>query len=129
MRSEQVINNELEAQLAEYRANAQVWNQEQISESNAVVKKLREELSAAISTGANECPNCATPPFGMRRGEAIAGSSRFPVYEVGCLVCEPVVTEKNGKAVRISYSAQGASPQQAVENWNDNLFIEDGKIS
>jgi hypothetical protein len=118
MRTESQIKADLDAALTLYRANAQTWNAAQIAESNKKVKALQAELSDFYSAGANPCPNCGLSVFGMDRGT---------VYEVGCTKCDPKPVERDGKTLRRSASAQGRTPQQAVENWNAGKWLEDGK--
>lgn len=116
MRTETEIKAEIETLRVDYQASAQ-------PELSDRIKKASHELSELYSSGANVCPSCGEAPFGMLRCAEHMDRGRVvpALYEVGCLVCPPVVD--NGK--RRSLSAQGATPQEAVNNWNADKMIED----
>lgn len=121
MRNELQIKSELDAILADYRANAHKLTPAEIASTNVIVKGLRRELSDLYSRGAKDCPGCGNPPLGMLR-KHIQG---FPIYEVGCIVCKPETLEVNGVTLRRSYSAQGPTPAIAAEKWNAGEWLVD----
>jgi hypothetical protein len=118
MRTESEIKNELDAAAALHHEKADEFTRKEERENSDKIKSLRKELSAFYSQGANACPDCGQAPIGMDRGV---------VYEVGCIGCAPKPVERDGKTLRRSASAQGRTPQQAVENWNAGKWLEDGK--
>lgn len=123
MKTVEKIQEDLNTQIADYRANAGKWTSKQIDASNEKVKTLQTELSDTIAGGAKPHDKCRTKPFGMIRRVITENNFNFPIYEVGCLACPP---EKKGNR-RVSYSAQGATPNEAVERWNKGEYLEDSK--
>jgi hypothetical protein len=125
MRRVKDIRADLSAALADHHANSQEWTAGKTRENDMKIKGFRQELSDVYSEGAKPCPKCGNAPHGMDRD----GKSLF---EVGCLVCPPeklpdIVVEGLAVPQRKSYSAQGRTPQEAVENWNDDKYLIDNK--
>jgi hypothetical protein len=120
MRELSIIQTELDAAIELYRENVETWNRSQLEASNETVRVLQQEMSDAISSGANACPDCDTLPIGMIRRYVPVGDLSIPIYEVGCSVCPPIEVE-NGK--RQFHASQGGSPNVAVDNWNQNRFV------
>jgi len=78
-----------------------------LAELSNKVNFLMNELSALLSSGAKFCPNCGNHPHGMQK--------RPGVYEVGCLKC--------ASPKKPTYRAQGETPAQAAENWNNEQYV------
>src|SRR5688572_10977078 len=57
--------------------------EEKVASAHAAVKKLQAELSAAITEGAQPCPDCGAAPHGMIQPRGIDGIE----FEVGCTNC------------------------------------------
>jgi hypothetical protein len=121
MRELSIIKAELDAAIALYRENVETWTRSQLEASNETVRVLQQEMSDAISSGANACPDCDTLPIGMIRRYVPVGNIEIPIYEVGCSVCPPIELE-NGK--RRFHAAQGGSVSDAVINFNNGFFVE-----
>jgi hypothetical protein len=121
MRELSIIQTELDAAIELYRENVETWNRSQLEASNETVRVLQQEMSDAISSGANACPDCDTLPIGMIRRYVPVGNIEIPIYEVGCSVCPPIELE-NGK--RRFHAAQGGSASDAVLHWNSLQFVE-----
>lgn len=89
-----------------------------------MAKKKDESTGGPFDAeGANVCPDCDTQPIGIAQPLGIGGEVIMR-YEVGCLVCPPVV--KNGK--RHSHTAKAFSEKDAIENWNNKEWITDNKV-
>lgn len=116
MRKESEIKADLKQLIDANHANAGKLTGDDQRALNKAVRSLRQELSDLYSDGANPCPKCGTAPIGMDRATK---------FEVGCVVCPPFLISP---ATRVSYSAQGRSPAEAVDNWNSERFLEDNKI-
>jgi hypothetical protein len=123
MKNETEITNDLDVALADYRENADKWTGPQIAESNAKVKSLREDLNAILTAGANEC-DCGNPPIGIVRKNVEVSGVDIKIYEVGCVVCEPVTESET----RTSHSAIGGSIADAVKNWNNGKYLTDKAV-
>lgn len=65
------------------------------------ILKLRSELSASITKGAEECPDCGQLPHGIKQPRG---------YEVGCLTCA-------------NHRAWGEDVEDAVEAWNNGEYL------
>jgi hypothetical protein len=147
---------DLKAKLADlggqYRATDSVAEREQLT---AQIREATVALQDSLAKGAKACPDgTADNPHrvvGMLKTPAhydSASGMEIPdVYEVGCIVCPPVLVpfdeaehkfgvdhpsekDKTGnarKVVRWSHSARGFSPKEAVENWNGGKWVADGK--
>jgi antitoxin component YwqK of YwqJK toxin-antitoxin module len=120
IRNEFIITTEIE-ELKRYRHSkitdgTMTVREEQ--ENGAKIKALNLELQAILTEGAEPCPNCGKHPIGMHR---------VLCYEVGCDVCDPEIVAKEGydKGVRVSYSSQGRTKEEAVYNWNKRNYIFD----
>lgn len=128
MRKASEINNELN-KLREYNhENAHKMTAPELRELSRKVRTLQQELSDLYSNGAKPCPRCGAKPIGMDRATK---------FEVGCTVCPPFGievdgTDEAGQPIKVkrrqSFSAQGRTPEEAVENWNDGIMVVDSKL-
>jgi hypothetical protein len=73
------------------------------------IKALRKELSAFISQGAVECPECKLQPHGMIKRFPVPAIPD-PLFEVGCLNC--------------FRRSRGALAELAVKRWNDGEYVD-----
>ena len=131
--SEESLQEKVNLALAEYQSKAHSSTQAELQVLSNTVKNAKKALSDFISFGANECPSCENLPHGMVVKETNDGKG----YEVGCLKCSPLFFDKDGKPadektpknekVRVSFSARGYTPEIAVKNWNNGLFLRDKK--
>lgn len=78
--------------------------------------KLKRKLAETMAAGAKPCPSCKGPAIGMRKNAL--------TYEIGCPACEPVVQKDEGT---ISFSSRAGSLAEAVERWNDRIFVRKDK--
>lgn len=92
-------------------------------EKSMATKEGREAASAAIAKGAQACPDCGNKPHGMEQPFILDGETQTR-YEIGCLVCPPVL--KDGK--RQTHKAKGFTQKEAVEKWNKGEWIVDNKV-
>lgn len=104
MRNEDEIVQELARARADYHEAVQEETIAELAERSGRIKELMAELSATLSRGAMDCPDCGQPPHGMLKTPG-AKMVRAPVYVVGCLACPR--------------AARGNSPEQAVKRWNE----------
>mgnify|MGYP001190334713 CR=1 FL=1 len=102
MRSEQEIKSDMVAAKAKY-------NVSRSEEDAKEIKALQQELIKIITDGALPCEDCGNVPVGIAQQGAI-NNMIFTYYEIGCSVC-------NGKR------AQAQSREDAVNNWNNNIYI------
>jgi hypothetical protein len=118
MRTIEVINTELDTELANYRANVDVWNRSQLEASNAIVKALRHELNEAYCEGAVIPESVAACMLGGLHGMPRVINNE-PAFEIGCTVKvnHPVKGEINQ-----GLCARGNTREQAVENWNNGIY-------
>jgi hypothetical protein len=88
------------------------------------VKGIGDRISALITAGAEPCEGfpgkpCGALPLGLVQ-EVAVNNEPHPYFEVGCLHCR-------GKR------AQGFTPEEAVEKWNDERYLKpknrDGKAA
>lgn len=82
------------------------------------IQALRKELSDTICVGANPCPFCGSPPFGMVQPR---GGNLFE-YEVGCSKCSGHFAHEDEAGElhpRLHTARGGTKPHHAVELWND----------
>lgn len=93
------IEREIAAAKAAYHEAALTDTEGERIARHAVIKKLSNELSDLYTKGAVERPE-GVKPTGIKKG--------LGVYEVGNL---------NGLRSR------GETPDEAVQNWNDGVFI------
>ena len=73
------------------------------------IKALRAELVAAITEGAEPCPDCGNLPHGMIQN-AVLNKQVIALYEVGCLTCR-------------DHRAQGLTREVAVTHWNNGEYL------
>jgi hypothetical protein len=123
MRKEGQIKAEIDALVTENHDKRETITNVAQGILTAKVIALRQELADLYSDGAKPCPKCGAKPLGMDRATK---------YEVGCTFCPPVQLEPvtiDGIKVnqRQSYSSQGRTPEAAVENWNNDVYIIDTK--
>lgn len=85
-------------------------------------KEGRLAASAAITKGAQACPDCGNKPHGLEQPFVLDGEVQTR-YEIGCLACPP--TLKDGK--RHTHKVKGFTAKDAVTNWNEGKFIVDNK--
>lgn len=116
MRTENKIKADLQKLVRLNHEKSEGFTKVQQRELDLQVKKLRQELSDFYSDGAKPCPKCGAQPIGMDRATK---------YEVGCVGCPPFLVNAT---TRQSYSSQGRTPAQAVENWNADVYIQDDKV-
>ena len=102
MRSEQEINADMAAAKAKY-------NVSRSEEDAKEIKALQQELIKTITDGAFPCEDCGNAPIGIAQQGAISNMI-FTYYEIGCSVCK-------GKR------AQAQNREDAVSNWNKNIYI------
>lgn len=123
MRTEKEIKSDIEARRAEYQEQAGKLPAPKLQEVSDKVVAANKELSELYASDAAVCPGCGAKPIGILRTPEYTDRGRLisALYEVGCIVCPPIV--ESGK--RRSYSAQGSTPQQAAENWNSLKWVED----
>jgi hypothetical protein len=132
-----------------YKASDSVTEREKLTTE---IRDLQVQLQDSLADGATACPDGADHRvIGMLKTPAhydnITGMDVPDLYEVGCVVCPPVLvpfdetkhragvdhpsdTDKKGaarKVVRWSHSARDFSPEEAVKNWNDGKWIIDTK--
>jgi hypothetical protein len=145
---------------SKYRKSKSIPEREQLSTD---IRQLQVAMQDTLASGANTCPD--------GKDHRVIGMLKTPthwneqfqmqmpdVYEVGCLICPPVLVEReDGKVVersdgkkikvmvddgtgtgtdkeievigfrlkRYSHSARGATPKEAVDNWNSGKWVED----
>lgn len=87
----------LVARVHEYREIANTAPADVVRAASQAVKDARAELVAAITKGANPCPDCGSPPHGILHPKSV---------EVGCLNCR-------------DHRAQGPTRASAVAAWNE----------
>lgn len=95
-----------------YRSIVHTANNNEVKAASDVVKKLRADISALITTGAQVCPICKNPPLGIEHPREKGGAE----YEIGCLVC-PAFKHDDG-TIRQPRVRGGMIPQHAVDAWN-----------
>lgn len=83
-----------------------------LRDMNAAVMKLQQELSDAITAGANPCPNCGGKPHGMEQPRPSGGFE----FEVGCTACSWF--RHSDGTVRDHGARGGLLPAHTVEAWN-----------
>lgn len=130
--NEKQLNDLIEEKRQAYQAKKKsgeltVNEQESLTKEISTLQTQRSEL---IATGAKVCKRCGNKPMGMLRTPAIfknGAQITFPIYEVGCTVCAPTVkpdpTDEKHE-IQVSVSAWGNSPETAVENWNNRVYVE-----
>lgn len=103
------IKKKLDAALADYRENPKNLTVKEAEEKTAAIKKLREDLSAAIAEGALCCPKCGKLPMGMEQPDG---------FEIGCISCGWF---RHTDGTIRDHGARVASPlpKHAVEAWNE----------
>lgn len=106
------IKADLGAALAAYREIANTAPAPQVLEASRKARALQEALSAAISEGANPCPDCGAQPHGMEQPTGKSGVE----YEIGCLACGQF--EHTDGTLRWHRVRGGMLPKHAVEAWN-----------
>lgn len=110
------------------------------------IKELQGQLGALIAEGANPCKKCGNAVMGMIKTPSYMNRGvRMPtVFEIGCVICSPILVEREGgeematfdqtgepvtaKVMRLSYSARAVSVEEATENWNGGVFVEDTRF-
>lgn len=132
-----------------YRASDSVSAREKLV---ADIEDAQTALQDELAKGAKACPDGKDHRVvGMLKTPAhydsASGMDIPDVYEVGCIVCPPVLipfdeaahragadhpteTDKKGEAkkvVRWSHSARGFSPKDAIDNWNSGKWVTDTK--
>lgn len=119
MRTEETIAAELAAARQEYHERHDTLTLAEAAEYSARIKALTAELSDLLSEGAEPCPACGSRPIGSRKGEI----SGLPIYAVICPACpsETLMQSETSELVR-HRRAIGASPEQAVDRWNDGIY-------
>lgn len=131
MRTASEVTAERDALLADYHERAQSMTVGEAEAISAKIKTARATLAQIYAAGANLCPKCNRPPVGMlRRPQYTDRGQTIPdLFEVGCATCRPVLVMTNGNPRRRLCAAQGPTPEQAVENWNAQKWVEDGKVA
>jgi hypothetical protein len=132
-----------------YRESDSVSGRQELSTQ---IRDRQIELQDLLSKGAKSCPDGDDHRvIGMLKcpehWDSNVGMVIPDVFEVGCVVCPPVLipfdekehrigidhpTEKDAggnarKVVRWSHSARGWSPKEAVDKWNDGDWLVDTK--
>jgi hypothetical protein len=137
MMKRDTLQKKLDEKGEAYRASTDIVEREKIATE---LREMQVQLQDSLSDGAKACPDGADHRvIGMlKRPAYYDGRLEMDVpaqYEVGCITCPPVLVEReggtdlNGKAVkRWSHSARGATPEEAVKNWNAGKWVEDAQI-
>jgi hypothetical protein len=94
----------LKAAQAEYHAKADKLTPPQIAAESIKFQKMQQEISATVSEGAKDCPDCGNPPHGI-----FHDGTPNP-FEIGCRVCS-------------NHRVRGALPEDAVEDWNAGNYL------
>lgn len=113
-----------------YRASTDTVEREKLSTE---IREMQVQLQDSLSEGANACPDGKDHRvIGMlKRPAYYDGRLEMDVpaqYEVGCIHCPPVLVERDGVKKRWSHSARGATPEEAVKNWNSGKWVEDSQL-
>lgn len=124
------IKSQIDALGEKYRKSDSVSKREEISTE---IRDLTTQLQDSLAKGANACPDGADHRvIGMlKRPGYYDGRLELDVpeqWEVGCIECPPVLVKREGGVKRWSHSARGATPKEAVANWNEGKWVEDGQI-
>lgn len=82
----------------------------ELDERAKAIKAIQAEVIALITAGAVPCRGCGNQPHGMQRQREVKMGEKkilFPIFEVGCLVCQ-------GPEHRF----QAVAREEAVALWN-----------
>lgn len=113
-RTESEILAEMAKAHAAYHEAAHKEPAPKLEERSAAIRALREELSALMSHGAADCPDCGNPPLGMRKNPA--------EIEIGCLHCPviliPAIPAEQQPRRRREPRIRAGSVEEAVRLWN-----------
>lgn len=117
MRTLAEIKADIATAIADYEASRLTLPLPQLEAKAQAVRLLREELSAAISEGADPCGGCDQVPIGIEHPTPRGGFE----YEVGCPWCPPVVHDEGTptETLRERRVRIGGLPATAVAAWNE----------
>jgi hypothetical protein len=94
----------LKAAQAEYHKKANDLTSPQIAAEVEKFNTMRAGISAEITDGAKNCPDCGNVPHGI-----FHDGTPNP-FEIGCLLCR-------------DHRVRGALPEDAVEDWNAGKYL------
>lgn len=106
------IKKQIDEAQAGYLAIVHTAPAAEVAEASRAVKGLRAALSAAITEGADACPDCGVAPHGLEQPAGRGGVE----YEIGCLHCGAF--EHTDGTTREHRVRGGMFPRHAVEAWN-----------
>jgi hypothetical protein len=104
-----------DAAQAAYNQVANTGTVAEVKAASDAVRDTRAELSAAITVGANPCPDCGTHPHGMEQPHN--SDESVPEYEVGCPKCGWFMHTDG--TPRDHGARGGLRPHHTVELWNE----------
>lgn len=110
MRSEKELVEALASARARYQETVATRPIAESYDLSTAVNDLMEELSQALSEGAEPCIDCGAEPHGAHARSTPLGER----YTVACLACG-------------QKEAHGGSAEVAVENWNSGHFVRRNK--
>lgn len=88
MRDPLLILDELDAARAAYHEAANVEPAPKLAERSAAIKELMAEFVAAVTDGAQACPECKAVAYGRLKSRESGGKAYKPtIFEIGCHKC------------------------------------------
>lgn len=109
---------QIEELRAKVRDNAATMTGADQDAATAAAQSLNKQLQAVLTEGAQPCPSCETPAFGLMHESATGkGKAIRHTFEVGC---------KN--AACRDHRATDLLPELAVERWNAEDYDAPRKI-
>ncbi len=104
---------ELDAAQTAYDALVPTGSRAQVYDAGQTVKRIKAQLSDAISEGAAACPTCGGKPHGMAQPYRFRGQVKHG-FEIGCTNC-------------LDHRAAGPTRDQCVADWNAGAWSDPGK--